>query len=75
MVPDVPIAFAEPKLKTPALIFIAPDVELFPDIVMLPTLSVVIPEYELSPLNVNVPEPDLRSDPPELVSPDAQVIF
>ncbi len=30
MVPDEPIAFAEPKLKTPALIFIAPDVELSP---------------------------------------------
>ena len=75
MVPDVPIAFAEPKLKTPPLIFIAPDVELFPDIVKLPTLSVVIPEYELSPLNVNVPAHDLRSDPPELVRPVAHVTF
>ncbi len=75
IVPDEPIALAEPKLKTPALIFIAPDVELFPDIVKLPTLSVVLPEYELFPLNVNVPAPDLRSDPPELVSPVAHVTF
>ena len=75
MVPDEPMAFTEPKLKIPALIFIAPDVELFPDKVKLPTLSVVLPEYELSPLNVNVPKPDFRSDPPELVSPEAQVIF
>ena len=75
MVPDEPIALLEPKLKTPALIFIAPDVELFPDKVKLPTLSVVLPEYELSPLNVNVPPPVLRSNPFELVSPVAQVIF
>ena len=44
MVPDEPIAFAEPKLKTPALIFIAPDVELSPLKVKLPTLRVVLPE-------------------------------
>ena len=44
MVPDEPIAFAEPKLKTPALIFIAPDVELSPLNVRLPTLNVVLPE-------------------------------
>ena len=75
MVPDEPIAFADPRLKTPALIFIAPDVELSPLNVKLPPLNVVLPEYELSPLNVNVPKPDLRSDPPELVSPEAQVIF
>ena len=75
MVPDEPMAFVEPKLNTPALILIAPEVELFPDKVRLPTLSVVIPEYELSPLKVSVPDPDLTSEPPELVSPVAQVIL
>ena len=44
MVPDEPIAFAEPKLKTPALILIAPEVELFPVKVKFPTLKVVLPE-------------------------------
>ena len=74
MVPDVPIALAEPKLKTPALIFTAPDVELFPVKVRFPTLNVVLPEYELFPLSVNVPNPDLSNDPPELVSPVAQTM-
>ena len=44
MVPDEPIALAEPKLKTPALIFTVPDVELFPVKVKFPTLNVVLPE-------------------------------
>ena len=55
--PDEPIAFAEPKLKTPALIFAPPVKVLLPLKVSVPEpdlVSVTVAEpFSITPVNVN----------------------
>ena len=48
MMPDEPIAFAEPKLKTPALMFAPPAKVLLPLKVSVPTpVLIIFPSPEI----------------------------
>ena len=76
MVPDEPMAFAEPKFKTPALIFVPPLYVLLPLKVSVPEpdlVSVTVAEpFSITPVNVD----DVLSAPIVMVGvPEAELVI
>ncbi len=77
MVPDVPIAFAEPKLKTPALMLVPPVYVLLPLRVKVPEPDLVTATDVAEPFSIRpVNEDDVLSAPIVIVSvPDTELVI